>query len=214
MRAFWDLGLNFPPLRWCVYAFRYLSWRRLFPKAKFDYGCHIKNSIFGDSVRLSRGCKVLNSSLGRFSYVGENTVISRSDIGKFTCIGPGVLVNLGSHPTYRKSIHPAFYSESLRAAKTFVTSNSYVEYDNVTIGNDVWIGARALILGGASVPDGTIISAGSVVKKGDKLRPYGIYGGSPLVLLKMRKYGEDYRVSDRWWELEDQILRERLDEFS
>jgi acetyltransferase-like isoleucine patch superfamily enzyme len=34
----------------------------------------------------------------------------------------------------------------------------------VTIGNNVWIGARACILAGVSLADGTIVAAGSVVK--------------------------------------------------
>jgi acetyltransferase-like isoleucine patch superfamily enzyme len=153
------------------------------------------------------------SSLGRYSYVGENSLINRSVIGNFTCIGPGVLVNLGTHPSYRKSIHPAFYSKNIRAAKAFVKEDSYDEYGNVIIGNDVWIGARAIILGDVTIPDGVIIAAGSIVKKNDVLEPYGIYGGSPLVLLKMRKYAETHKISEQWWNLDDQKLIERLDEF-
>ena len=213
MKAIWVLLLNFPPLRWCAYAYRYVSWSMSFPKAKFDYGCHIKESTFGDFSRLSFGSKIHKSSLGRYSYVGENSLINRSVIGNFTCIGPGVLVNLGSHPTYRKSIHPAFYSKNIRAAKAFVKEDSYDEYGNVIIGNDVWIGARAIILGDVTIPDGVIIAAGSIVKKNDVLEPYGIYGGSPLVLLKMRKYAETHKISEQWWNLDDQKLIERLDEF-
>ena len=35
----------------------------------------------------------------------------------------------------------------------------------MNIGNDVWIGANAMILGGITIGDGAIIGAGAVVTK-------------------------------------------------
>jgi len=45
------------------------------------------------------------------------------------------------------------------------------------IGNDVWIGYGAIILGGVTIGDGAIIAAGSVVTK--DVEAYSIYGGNP-----------------------------------
>jgi len=46
------------------------------------------------------------------------------------------------------------------------------------IGNDVWVGARALVLGSAGViGDGAIIAAGSVVTK--RVAPYTVVAGVP-----------------------------------
>lgn len=53
----------------------------------------------------------------------------------------------------------------------------------VEIGNDVWIGAGAIILPGITIGQGAIIAAGSVVNK--DVAPYTIYGGVPA-----RKIGE------------------------
>lgn len=45
------------------------------------------------------------------------------------------------------------------------------------IGNDVWIGYGAIILGGITIGDGAIIAAGSVVTK--DVESFSIYGGNP-----------------------------------
>jgi acetyltransferase-like isoleucine patch superfamily enzyme len=58
-------------------------------------------------------------------------------------------------------------------------------YKGILIGNDVWIGTGVKILDGVKVGDGVVIAAGSVVTK--DLEPFGIYGGIPAKLLKMRK---------------------------
>jgi acetyltransferase-like isoleucine patch superfamily enzyme len=54
----------------------------------------------------------------------------------------------------------------------------------ITIGDDVWIGAGAKILGGTNIAKGCVIGANAVVK-GNTV-PFGIYVGSPARLLKMR----------------------------
>lgn len=52
----------------------------------------------------------------------------------------------------------------------------------VTIGNDVWVGAGAIILPGTRIGDGTVIAAGAVVR-GDV--PGGeVYGGVPAKSIK------------------------------
>ena len=47
----------------------------------------------------------------------------------------------------------------------------------ITIGDDCWIGANAVILAGVTVGQGTIVSAGSVVTRDTE--PYSIVAGSP-----------------------------------
>lgn len=54
----------------------------------------------------------------------------------------------------------------------------------VVIEDDVWIGAGAKILAGAHVARGCVIGANAVVK--GKTIPFGVYGGVPARLLKMR----------------------------
>lgn len=59
------------------------------------------------------------------------------------------------------------------------------DFKPVTIGNDVWIGARVTILPGVKIGNGCIIGAGSVVTK--DLPNFAIGGGNPARVLKYRK---------------------------
>lgn len=54
----------------------------------------------------------------------------------------------------------------------------------IVIGNDVWIGYRAIVLAGVTVGDGAIVGAGAVVTK--DVPEYAIVGGSPAKILKIR----------------------------
>lgn len=53
-----------------------------------------------------------------------------------------------------------------------------------SIGNDVWIGAGVIIVGGVNIGDGAIIGAGSVVTK--DVPSYAISAGSPAKVIKYR----------------------------
>jgi acetyltransferase-like isoleucine patch superfamily enzyme len=63
-----------------------------------------------------------------------------------------------------------------------------VEYRPVSIGNNVWIGARVIILGGVSLPDGTIVAAGAVVTKSVE-QPNSTIAGVPAKIIKIRTGG-------------------------
>ena len=54
----------------------------------------------------------------------------------------------------------------------------------IIIGNDVWIGANAVVLKGVHIGDGAIVAAGAVVTK--SIPPYEIWGGVPAKKLGTR----------------------------
>lgn len=55
---------------------------------------------------------------------------------------------------------------------------------NVRVGEDCWIGARALILPGANIGKGCVVAAGSIVNKPTK--PYSVVAGVPAKVVKWR----------------------------
>ena len=55
----------------------------------------------------------------------------------------------------------------------------------IVVGNDVWIGMRALIMPGVRLGNHSIVAAGSVVTK--DVPEWGIVGGNPAKLIKFRK---------------------------
>ena len=150
-----------------------------------------------------------NTSIGKFTYINVGSVIfSNVSIGKFCSVGRSVEIGLARHPVNYLSTHPFQIAKSL-----FQRSPEYSKvktvpwkfHEKTTIGNDVWIGAKACINSGVSIGDGCIIAAGAVVTT--DLPPYGIFGGVPA-----KKIGERFSEEVinnllilKWWDrsLED-----------
>jgi serine acetyltransferase len=51
--------------------------------------------------------------------------------------------------------------------------------ERIVLGNNVTVGAHAIIMSGVTVGDGAIVSAGAVVKKGTRIGPGEHWGGVP-----------------------------------
>jgi acetyltransferase-like isoleucine patch superfamily enzyme len=171
----------------------------------------VYNVVFGLYNYISFNCVVQNSVLGDYSYIGDNSFVDSTTIGKFTCIGPNVKIGLGNHPSSDfMSIHPIFYSTRGQSGITFADKVYFKEYENTLIGNDVWIGANAIIAAGVNIGDGAIIASGAVVTK--DVSPYSIVGGVPARLLKMRfKEDEVEKLSElHWWNKDIRWLKENF----
>ncbi|HEY4148743.1 MAG TPA: acyltransferase [Chitinophagaceae bacterium] len=66
-----------------------------------------------------------------------------------------------------------------------MTSQGVKDVKATIIEDDVWLGLRVIIMPGVKISTGCILAAGCVVTKDTE--PYGIYGGVPAKLIKMRK---------------------------
>jgi acetyltransferase-like isoleucine patch superfamily enzyme len=152
--------------------------------------------------------------MGDFSYIGDSSKIANTKIGKFACISQEVIVGLGKHPSRDfVSVHPIFYSPQCQAQITFASPPFWEEFAQIKIGNDVWIGARALILDGVTIGDGAIIGAGAVVTK--NVPPYAIVGGVPAIILRYRFEPTeiDFLTRFKWWDRDIDWLREHVTDF-
>lgn len=97
-----------------------------------------------------------NIHLGRNVEINMNCVFldcNRITIGDYSGIGPGVHIYTVFHPT-----EPA---ERLSEKSPLWRSQTAP----VSIGRNVWIGGRSVILPGVEIGDGTTVGAGSVVTK-------------------------------------------------
>jgi len=56
----------------------------------------------------------------------------------------------------------------------------------IVLGEDTGVGAGCVVLMGVILPKGAFVGSNSTVTKKDELEEYGIYGGTPLKLLKKR----------------------------
>ena len=66
---------------------------------------------------------------------------------------------------------------------------NHVSLSAIRIGNNVTIGATAVILPGVSIGDDAIVSAGAIVPKGTRIGAGEVWGGVPAKLLKRRAIG-------------------------
>jgi acetyltransferase-like isoleucine patch superfamily enzyme len=195
-------------LRWLVRKL-YYEHKYTVKKLQIGYMANFSNCRFGSYNTLSAGVVLSNVTMGDFSYVGENSRIINSDIGKFSCIGHEVLSGLGKHPSRDfVSVHPIFYSPNRQVQITFASPPFWEEFAQIKIGNDVWIGARAIILDGVTIGDGAIVGAGTVVTK--DVPPYAIVGGVSATILRYRFEPTEIDFLNRlkWWDRDINWLRE------
>jgi acetyltransferase-like isoleucine patch superfamily enzyme len=70
-----------------------------------------------------------------------------------------------------------------------VIEGTTLAHYSIAIGNDVTIGARALLLAGVTVGDGAIVAANAVVLKGERIGAGEVWGGIPARLLGQVRNG-------------------------
>lgn len=176
--------------------------------------CVDAESKFDTYVKLYKRSAVIQSKIGKCTYLANDAVINLAEVGAFCSIGPQTIVGgLGSHPTTWISTHPAFYSLGQQCGVTFSKENIFNEYKRTHVGNDVWIGARAIVLDGVHVGNGAVIAAGAVVTK--DVPPYAIVGGIPARLIRNR-FQDDViaaLLEWKWWNLPIETLNKLTPDF-
>ncbi len=158
--------------------------------------------------------------LGYGSYIGPYSKIS-AHIGRFTSIASFVCTVAGRH-AYQAPFAttcPMFFSlnpNHSQSGSTFATEQMFEELKfavpekqlDVEIGNDVWIGERAMLIGGVHIADGAIVLAGAVVTK--DVPPYAIVGGVPAKIIRYRYDKEtiSFLLQTQWWNNTEEWFKE------
>lgn len=168
------------------------------------------SSVVNRRARVGRKCKVYHSSLGAYSYIGRGTQLIYARIGKFCSISGNVLVGMGHHTLSNLSTSPLFTEKHNGTGYSWTDKEPLLPYKPVIIGNDVWIGTRAIILGGVAIGDGAVVGAGAVVTK--DVPPYAIVAGVPARVIRYRFEPDMIGMiaETRWWNLPDEQLREHI----
>lgn len=169
--------------------------------------------------RVSRKAKVYgrvqvsNSTIGDYSYVGRNSRVIHADVGKFCSIAGGTNVGMGTHTLDKISTCPIF-TEARNATKhSWVDVSTENPFRRVTVGNDVWIGVRVMIMGGVTIGDGAVIGAGSIVTK--DVPPYAVVVGVPAKIIRYRFSEEQIKklLKNPWWNRTEEELKEQISLF-
>jgi acetyltransferase-like isoleucine patch superfamily enzyme len=172
--------------------------QRLHPSAEFEPPC-VFNANIGPALTVS---------IGAFSYV-QGGAINLARIGRYCSFAQDVSINQQVHPIDWLSSSPFQFRKDPYGWLQYGVDRGLVKSDfdvarfasggTATIGNDVWIGTRAIVLGGIKVGDGAIIGAGAVVTK--DVPPYAIVTGVPAKVMRYRFADAmiERLLRSQWW---------------
>ncbi len=130
------------------------------------------NSIFSDHRLIEIGTNV---------FFGDRTIINTVvpiKIGNNVMFGPDVMIMGGDH---NYSVVGKLMKEVKEGGKNL----------SVILEDDVWIGARTIILKGVKIGEGAVVGAGSLVTR--NLPPYSVCFGNPCKPVKCRFFSEDLK---------------------
>jgi virginiamycin A acetyltransferase len=127
-------------------------------------------------------------------------------IGNFCSIAKDVTIQEYNHKVDRLSTYN--FEKHIFAGKSI---DDVVSKGAITIGSDVWIGTKSVILSGVTIGHGAIVAAGSIVTK--DVPPYAIVGGNPARVIRYRFTPEviEHLLKLKWWEWPiDKIAKNRI----
>ncbi len=162
-------------------------------------------------------------NIGEFSYLGKHSTISNakeSTVGKYCSISHWVKIGLSQHPIDTLTTHGFIVNKKGNCPQIdnliSVSEENRVRFEEklkppVHIGNDVWIGYRAIIMDGVTVGNGAVVAAGAIVTK--DVEPYSIVAGVPAKPIGMRfadisDNGKLYEKLQeiRWWDFPPEVV--------
>jgi len=164
------------------------------------------NATLEVPVFLGKGASVGHrSQIGKYAFINADSIVyANVTMGRYCAFGRYVEVGLAHHPLNFLSTHHLVISSSPFLGDPDFASARKIPWQvhpATTIGNDVWIGAKACIVSGVSIGDGAVVAAGSVVTK--DVPPYMIVGGNPAREIRTRFNEEQIAelLEYKWWNL-------------
>lgn len=170
-------------------------------------GKALLNVVTGREVKIYSGCQIVDSSIDDYTYCSYDTTINKANIGKFCSIAGNVIIGAAEHPTTWVSTSPVFENVKNSGTSVKFAIEKLPPVKITTIGNDVWIGASAMIKQGVTVGNGAVIGAMAMVTK--DVPPYAIVVGIPARIIRYRFDEATIKELEetKWWELSEEDLR-------
>lgn len=143
-----------------------------FKKLKFKFGKLLSQHFPSNKIRVA-GLKLCEFTVGENVYIGQDLIVASPVsekscnliIGNRVAIAPRVTIILSSDANWSKLMDNLEYVKS-----------------TVTLEDDCWIGAGAIILPGVTVGEKAIVGAGAVVTK--NVKPNTTVAGIPAKNIK------------------------------
>ena len=160
-------------------------WIRLF---SFIYLKRGKSSVIYRSVRQDLP-PFNHFSLGCYSVVEDfsclNNAVGDLTIGDYTRIGLGNTIigpaKIGNHVNLAQNVTVTGLNHNYEDVEKRIDEQG-VSTQLVTIEDDVWVGANAVILAGVTIGEHCVVAAGSIVSR--SIPAYSICAGCPAKVIK------------------------------
>lgn len=141
---------------------------------KFEYGTRIEST----------------TTIGNNNYFSFRVMSGNAQIGNYCSFGPDVKIG--------QSQHSIEYITTYQRISSRTIGYSLLKKPAI-IGNDVWIGANAVIMQGVSIGNGAVIGANAVVT--NNIPDYAIAVGIPARVIRYRFSENLIRMIEEsnWW---------------
>lgn len=191
---------------------------KVYPRTGDTQTIYLKNVITNPNIEVG-DYTMYNDFVNNPTEFQNNNVLyhypvnkDKLIIGKFCSIACGAkfIFNSANHNMTSLSTYPfPLFFEEWGLEKNKVTE-AWDNKGNIIVGNDVWIGYKAIILSGVTIGDGAIIGTGAVVTK--DVAPYTIVGGVPAK--PIRKRFDDETISKllkiKWWDWSKEMITQNI----
>jgi acetyltransferase-like isoleucine patch superfamily enzyme len=177
--------------------------------------------LYADSrARIRKGVKIIppvrlygevtvseNAQIGKYTNIGTRTLVAPgATIGNYCSISRDVEIGAANHPLEMLSTHSFQYNER------HFPMQEYKKHKRIRpgrrssgptrIGNDVWLGAKSIVMRGVTIGDGAVIGGGAIVTR--DVPPFAIAVGIPARVKRYRFEPDvvDQLLALRWWRLD------------
>ena len=144
---------------------------KIYHSVRMDTPPYRKFSLGDYSVVESFSC--INNAVGEV-IIGDHTRIGLHN----TVIGP---VTIGSHVNLAQGITITALNHNFEDKIQRIDAQG-VSTKSIVIGDDIWIGANAVVLPGVSIGNHSVVAAGAVVTK--DVPPHTLVAGVPAKIIK------------------------------
>lgn len=155
------LPVSYLPFGNSARKIRYFLVKRIFKKCGTNVNVEHK-AFFQNGFNIEIGD---NSGIGVNAQIPNNIII-----GNNVLMGPDVVILSSTHHFEKKD--------------RLIREQGSEELTQGVIEDDVWIGARSIILGGICIKRGAVVGAGAVVTK--DVESYSVVAGNPAREIKRR----------------------------
>jgi len=144
---------------------------KIYHSVRMDTPPYRRFSLGQKSVVESYSC--INNAVGDV-VIGDHTRIGLHN----TIIGP---VTIGSHVNLAQGITVTGLNHNFESTDKRIDEQG-VSTQQVSIGDDIWIGANAAIMPGVTIGNHCVVAAGAVVTK--DVPPHSLVAGVPAKIIK------------------------------